>query len=184
MPRLVVIVVTLTLLGGCASTGAVPRPFPVPGGARRPRVAELIRVRRPRRVRLSRPRHLPEAPTGIPFRPPRCRCEVHPIGTVAKRPGASTAADSSSTSSRSTAYPSHVTSDGSFKSVHASTRPRSSPETSSFLRPSRPALRTWGSRWVATSSCTRPAAAAVWCAWTISALRSWATRFVGAKRVN
>jgi cell wall-associated NlpC family hydrolase len=33
MPRLVLIVVTLTLLGGCASTGAVPRPFPVPGGA-------------------------------------------------------------------------------------------------------------------------------------------------------
>ena len=32
MARLVPLVLTTALLGACASTGAVPRPFPVPGG--------------------------------------------------------------------------------------------------------------------------------------------------------
>src|SRR5262245_17608078 len=33
MPRLSLFIVSLSLVAGCASTGAVPRPFPVPGGA-------------------------------------------------------------------------------------------------------------------------------------------------------
>ena len=32
MPRLVFIIVSVSMVAGCASTGAVPRPFPIPGG--------------------------------------------------------------------------------------------------------------------------------------------------------
>ena len=35
MPRLALIIVSLSLVAACASTGAVPRPFPVPGGTAR-----------------------------------------------------------------------------------------------------------------------------------------------------
>ena len=70
---------------GCASTGAVPRPFPVPGGAPRPRRTGAPHPRAGDPPAAPRPA-CRRPPTATRFRRRRCRCAARRIATAAPIP--------------------------------------------------------------------------------------------------
>ena len=85
----------------CASSGAVPRPFP---GAPVVRRTPPARLRRAKSRRLPRPSRLPRPESRPrPSSPPPRACAARRIATGAAVRRASTAADSRSTCSRTTA---------------------------------------------------------------------------------